>query len=72
LLLYISYLNHYVVYYHNTLLGFQQSIQFPMSTAVTTNTQSLLSSDQQHPTMSHSKYKLLGLGIPAMSAHYFI
>jgi len=55
LLLYISYLNHYVVYYHNTLLGVQQSIQFPMSTEVTTNTQPLLSSDHQHSTISPSK-----------------
>ena len=36
------------------VLGVQQSIQFPISTAVTTNTQSLLSSDQQHYAMSSS------------------
>ena len=37
------------------LLGIQQSIQFPISTAVTTNTQSLLSSYQQHHAMTSSE-----------------
>ena len=41
--------------HHNILLGVQQSIQYPISTPVTTNTQSLLSSDQQHHTMSPSE-----------------
>ena len=36
-------------------LGVQQSIQHPISTPVTTDTQSLLSSDQQHHSMSPSK-----------------
>ena len=44
----------YIDYYHNILLGVQQSIQFPISTAVTTNTQSLLT-DQQHYSMSPSE-----------------
>ena len=44
----ITLTSHIVVYYHNVLLGVQQSIQLPISTAVTTNTQSLLSSDQHH------------------------
>ena len=38
------------MYYY--LLGVQHNIQFPVSTAVTTNTRSLLSSDQQHDAMS--------------------
>ena len=37
------------------ILGVQQSIQFPISTTVTTNAQSLLSSDQQHHTVSSSE-----------------
>ena len=41
--------------HHNILLGVQQSIQYPISTPVTTNTQSLLSSDQQHHSMSPSE-----------------
>ena len=40
---------------HNILLGVQQSVQLPISTAVTTNTQTLSSSDQQHHFVSHSK-----------------
>ena len=41
--------------HHNILLGVQQSIQYPVSTPVTINTQSLLSSDQQHHSMSPSE-----------------
>ena len=41
--------------HYNILLGVQQSIQYPISTPVTTNTQSLLSSDQQHHSMSPSE-----------------
>ena len=37
------------------LLGVQQSIQLPISTAVTTNTQSLFSSDQQYYAVSSSE-----------------
>ena len=37
------------------LLDVQQSIQLPISTAVTTSTQSLLSSDQLHYAMSSSE-----------------
>ena len=40
---------------HNILLGVQQSVQLPISTALTTNTQTLSSSDQQHHFVSHSK-----------------
>ena len=43
-----------IVYYHVILLGVQDSLQLPISTPVTTNTQSLLSSDQQHHSMSHA------------------
>ena len=42
------------MYYLNILLGVQESIQFPISTAVTTNTQSLISADQ-HYSMSPSE-----------------
>ena len=41
--------------HHNIVLGVQQSIQYPISTPVTTNTQLLLSSDQQHHSMSPSE-----------------
>ena len=34
------------------LLGVHQSIQFPVSVAVTISRQSLLSSDQQHDSLS--------------------
>ena len=44
----------YIDYYHNILLGVQQSIQFPINTAVTTNTQSL-SIDQQYHSVSPSE-----------------
>ena len=44
------------IMHHNILLGVQQSIQHPISTPVTTNTQSLLSSDQQHHSMSPSEW----------------
>ena len=44
---------------YNILLGVQQSIQYPVSTPVstpvTTITQSLLSSDQQHHSVSPGK-----------------
>ena len=43
------------MYYLNILLGVQESIQFPISTAVTTNTQSLISADQ-HLSMSPSEW----------------
>ena len=46
----------YVCTYYNILLGLQQSIEVPVSTPVATNTQSLLSSDQQHHSLSPSKY----------------
>ena len=53
-----------VIYYHyNILLGVQQSIQLPISTAVTTNTQSLLSSDQQHYSVSPSKPNIVSIGV---------
>ena len=38
------------------ILGVQQSIQYPISTPVTTSTQSLLSSDQQHHSMLPGKW----------------
>ena len=43
------YISCIAYYHHNIPLGIQQSIQFPISTpvTVTTNAQSLLSSDQQ-------------------------
>ena len=41
--------------HHNTLLGVQQSIQYLISAPVTTYTPSLLSSDQQHHSMSPSE-----------------
>ena len=37
------------------ILGVQKSIQNPISTPVTTSTQSLLSSDQQHHSMLPGK-----------------
>ena len=45
----------YVLYCYDILLGVQQSIHLPISTAVTTDTQSLLSSDQHHHSLSSGK-----------------
>ena len=45
-----------ITFIHTVIvLGVQQSIQLPISTAVTTNAQSLLSGDQQHHGMSSSE-----------------
>ena len=48
---------HHIVYWHNNiLLGVQQSIHIPVSTAVTTSAQSLLSADQPHDSASTSEW----------------